>query len=56
MLAIAGDDFCLAAGDTRQSDGYSIHTRYAPKVFVLCVSKGSELWRRVGLAGRGHMF
>ncbi|KAL5039557.1 Proteasome subunit beta type-6, variant 2 [Batrachochytrium dendrobatidis] len=31
-LAIAGDDFCVIAGDTRQSEGYSINTRYAPKV------------------------
>ncbi|TPX72428.1 hypothetical protein SpCBS45565_g00695 [Spizellomyces sp. 'palustris'] len=34
-LAIAGDDFCVIAGDTRQSEGYSINTRYAPKVFQL---------------------
>ncbi|KAJ3022598.1 Proteasome subunit beta type-1 [Thoreauomyces humboldtii] len=34
-LAIAGDDFCVIAGDTRQSEGYSINTRYAPKVYQL---------------------
>lgn len=35
MLAIAGADFSVIAGDTRQSEGYSIQTRYAPKVFKL---------------------
>lgn len=37
ILAIAGQDFCVIAGDTRQSEGYSIQTRYAPKVFRLYV-------------------
>jgi hypothetical protein len=37
ILAIAGADFSLIAGDTRQSEGYSIQTRYAPKVFRLSV-------------------
>ena len=37
ILAIAGADFTVIAGDTRQSEGYSIQTRYAPKVFRLCV-------------------
>jgi hypothetical protein len=36
ILAIAGADFSVIAGDTRQSEGYSIQTRYAPKVFRLC--------------------
>ncbi|KAJ3159378.1 Proteasome subunit beta type-1 [Geranomyces michiganensis] len=40
-LAIAGDDFCVIAGDTRQSEGYSINSRYAPKVYQL--SNGSVL-------------
>lgn len=35
ILAIAGADFSVIAGDTRQSEGYSIQTRYAPKVFKL---------------------
>lgn len=35
ILAIAGADFAVVAGDTRQSEGYSIQTRYAPKVFRL---------------------
>ena len=35
ILAIAGKDFTVIAGDTRQSEGYSIQTRYAPKVFRL---------------------
>lgn len=38
ILAIAGADFSVIAGDTRQSEGYSIQTRYAPKVFRLYVS------------------
>lgn len=38
ILAIAGADFSVIAGDTRQSEGYSIQTRYAPKVFRLCVT------------------
>ena len=37
ILAIAGADFTVIAGDTRQSEGYSIQTRYAPKVFRLYV-------------------
>jgi 20S proteasome subunit beta 6 len=37
ILAIAGADFSVIAGDTRQSEGYSIQTRYAPKVFRLFV-------------------
>ncbi len=40
-LAIAGADFCVVAGDTRQSEGYSINTRYAPKVHGL--SNGTVL-------------
>ncbi|TPX40304.1 hypothetical protein SeMB42_g04658 [Synchytrium endobioticum] len=40
-VCIAGEDYCLAAGDTRQSEGYSINTRYNPKVFPL--SNGTVL-------------
>ncbi|CAL1713722.1 unnamed protein product [Somion occarium] len=53
ILAIAGADFTVIAGDTRQSEGYSIQTRYAPKVFrltdraVLAVN---------GFAADGNMF
>lgn len=38
ILAIAGATFTVIAGDTRQSEGYSIQTRYAPKVFRLYVT------------------
>jgi hypothetical protein len=38
ILAIAGQDFSVIAGDTRQSEGYNIQTRFAPKVFRLCVA------------------
>ncbi|OMJ09575.1 Proteasome subunit beta type-1 [Smittium culicis] len=31
-LAIAGPDFCIIASDTRQSEGYSINTRYDSKI------------------------
>ncbi|TLD20366.1 hypothetical protein PspLS_08594 [Pyricularia sp. CBS 133598] len=34
-LAIAGDDFAIMAGDTRMSSGYSINTRFYPKVFKI---------------------
>jgi hypothetical protein len=37
ILAISGADFCIIAGDTRQSEGYDIQTRYAPRVFKLSV-------------------
>lgn len=37
ILAVAGADFTVIAGDTRQSEGYSIQTRYASKVFRLSV-------------------
>jgi 20S proteasome subunit beta 6 len=32
-LSIAGEDFCLLAADTRQSAGYHINARYAPKAW-----------------------
>ncbi|KIN96523.1 hypothetical protein M404DRAFT_16871 [Pisolithus tinctorius Marx 270] len=35
ILAIVGADFSVVAGDTRQSEGYNIQTRFAPKVFRL---------------------
>jgi len=35
ILAVSSNDFCVVASDTRQSEGYSIQTRYAPKCFQL---------------------
>lgn len=35
VLGIAGEDFALLAGDTRQSNGYSINSRYMPQVFEI---------------------
>jgi len=35
ILAVAGSDFSVIAGDTRQTEGFQIQTRYAPKVFRL---------------------
>jgi len=42
ILAVAGADFTVIAGDTRQSEGYNIQTRYAPKVFRLSVQLSLE--------------
>jgi len=35
ILAIAGSDFAVVSGDTRQVSGLQIQTRYAPRVFRL---------------------
>jgi len=35
ILAISSHGFAIVAGDTRQSEGYSIQTRYARKTFQL---------------------
>lgn len=35
ILAIAGPDFCIVAADTRQSSGYLINCRTAPKAYKL---------------------
>ncbi len=34
-MAIAGEDYCVIAADTRQSEGYSINARYVPKAWKL---------------------
>jgi len=53
ILAIAGEDFAVVAGDTRQSEGYSIQTRYAPKVFRLT---DKAVLAVNGFAADGNMF
>jgi len=35
ILAVAGEDFCVMASDTRLSEGFSIHTRDCPKTRTL---------------------
>jgi 20S proteasome subunit beta 6 len=41
-LAISGADFTIVAGDTRSTSGYSINTRYAPKVFKIGGTTSSQ--------------
>ncbi|EKM49857.1 uncharacterized protein PHACADRAFT_265596 [Phanerochaete carnosa HHB-10118-sp] len=53
ILAIAGADFSVVAGDTRQSEGYSIQTRYAPKVHKLT---DRAVLAVNGFAADGNMF
>ncbi|KAF8349375.1 20S proteasome subunit [Amanita rubescens] len=53
ILAISGADFSVIAGDTRQSEGYSIQTRYAPKVFRLT---DKAILAVNGFAADGNMF
>jgi 20S proteasome subunit beta 6 len=53
ILAIAGADFTVIAGDTRQTEGYSIQTRYAPKVFRLT---DKAVLAVNGFAADGNMF
>jgi hypothetical protein len=36
-MAVAGKDFCVVAGDTRMSKGYSISCRHVPKAHTLYV-------------------
>jgi len=57
-LAIAGEDFCVIASDTRQSSDTHINARYAPKTFKLssntvlattgCYADGQTLVKRLG--------
>ncbi|NXF22434.1 PSB1 protein, partial [Rhodinocichla rosea] len=35
VLAIAGEDFCIVASDTRLSEDYAIHSRDSPKCYKL---------------------
>ncbi|XXG94815.1 hypothetical protein Hte_001073 [Hypoxylon texense] len=58
-LAIAGADFAIMAGDTRLTSGYSINTRFSPKVFKIGGSTSSQddaniLLSVVGFAADGE--
>ncbi|KAI1761191.1 N-terminal nucleophile aminohydrolase [Hypoxylon sp. FL1150] len=58
-LAIAGADFAIMAGDTRLTSGYSINTRYSPKVFKIGGSTSAQddaniLLSVVGFAADGE--
>lgn len=48
MVAVAGDDYCIVAGSTRLSTGYSILTRDQTKILRLCVVIGVMRFRRLG--------
>ncbi|RKF83624.1 Proteasome subunit beta type-6 [Golovinomyces cichoracearum] len=41
-LAISGSDFAIVAGDTRSTSGYSINSRYTPKVFKIGGTTSSQ--------------
>ena len=38
-VAVAGEDYCVVAADTRMSTGFSIMTRDCEKIVKLCVSR-----------------
>lgn len=43
ILGIAGADYTILAGDTRSTNGYSINTRFAPKLFPLGGTDGNDI-------------
>ena len=58
-LGIAGENFTIVAGDTRSTSGYSINTRFAPKVYRIGGEDESGAGARiilsvVGFAADGH--
>ncbi|KAF2752822.1 N-terminal nucleophile aminohydrolase [Pseudovirgaria hyperparasitica] len=52
-LGIAGADFTIIAGDTRSTSGYSINTRYCPKVFRIGGPESRIALSVVGFAADG---
>lgn len=44
-MAVAGEDYCIVAADTRMSTGFSIMTRDCKKIIELCVTHSTVLRR-----------
>jgi 20S proteasome subunit beta 6 len=42
-VAVAGEDYCIVAADTRMSTGFNIMTRDCKKIVELCVPFPSPL-------------
>ena len=42
-MAVAGEDYCIVAADTRMSTGFNIMTRDCKKIVELCVPYSSLL-------------
>ncbi|KAL5343851.1 nucleophile aminohydrolase [Aspergillus crustosus] len=54
-LGLSGPGFAILAGDTRSTAGYSINTRYEPKVFTIQdAGKHSIVISVIGFAADGH--
>ncbi|KAJ9606232.1 Proteasome subunit beta type-6 [Cladophialophora chaetospira] len=49
-LGITGADFAILAGDTRSTSGYSINSRYVPKLFRIGEDSSDEQASRIVLA------
>ncbi len=45
VLAVAGPDYAIVAGDTRMSTGYSIKCRNVSKIYEMCAEPPPRLAR-----------